>query len=143
MNDSSLSFSIENDPKAEHSEQVLAGLVASNGSRLETEDRRPLGVFVQEADEIVGGVDGYTHWHWLYVSHLWVRDDLRHGGIGRRLMELMEGEALRRGCGAAWLDTFDFQAPDFYESIGYRVFGRLPDFPPGGSRVYLWKRLGD
>jgi hypothetical protein len=40
-----------------------------------------------------------------------------------------------------FLDTFSFQAPGFYQKLGYRVFGELVDFPPGHTRQYLTKRL--
>jgi len=41
----------------------------------------------------------------------------------------------------AHLDTFSFQAPDFYQQRGYQVFGQLDDFPPGHRRYYLTKEL--
>jgi hypothetical protein len=47
----------------------------------------------------------------------------------------------RRGAKHAHLDTFSFQAPGFYHKHGYRVFGELPDFPPGHRRYYLTKDL--
>jgi GNAT superfamily N-acetyltransferase len=53
-----------------------------------------------------------------------------------------EAEALRRGCHAASLDTYSFQARGFYERLGYSVFGIIDDCPPGHSRIYLIKRLG-
>jgi hypothetical protein len=39
------------------------------------------------------------------------------------------------------LDTFSFQAPDFYKQHGYQVFGELQDFPSGHQRYYLKKQL--
>jgi hypothetical protein len=51
-------------------------------------------------------------------------------------------EVMRRGCRNAWLDTHEFQAPRFYQKLGYVVFGKLPDYPPGFTRVFLTKRLG-
>jgi hypothetical protein len=42
---------------------------------------------------------------------------------------------------AAYLDTFTFQAPKFYQRLGYREFGRLDDFPPGHARIWFWKPL--
>jgi hypothetical protein len=45
-----------------------------------------------------------------------------------------------RGCHSAWLDTFSFQAPEFYPKFGYREFGRL-DYPPDQQRIFFQKRL--
>jgi hypothetical protein len=56
-------------------------------------------------------------------------------------MAAMEDAAQRRGCRAAWLDTFSFQAPGFYQALGYRAFGELAGYPPGHTRHFLWKPL--
>ena len=133
---------VEHAPDPDHVQKLVAGLMAFNRTRAETEDRQPLGVFLRMGREILGGADGYTHWHWLYVSHLWVDESLRHQGAGRKVMAAFEDAGRGRGCGAAWLDTFSFQALDFYLAIGYRSFGQLHDFPPGHTRHYLWKSLG-
>ncbi len=39
----------------------------------------------------------------------------------------------------AHLDTFSFQARGFYEALGYEVFGRLEEYPPGHERYFLRK----
>lgn len=92
-------------------------------------------------DEIVGGVIGATHWDWLHIDLMWVKEELRGHGYGHRLLTLAEEEARKRGATNAYLDTFSFQAPGFYEQHGYRVFGELPDFPQGHRRYYLTKQL--
>ena len=91
--------------------------------------------------EIVGGVVGGTHWDWFYVDLMWVREDLRGCGYGRQLLTLAEDEARKRGAKKAYLDTFSFQAPGFYQKYGYEVFGELKDFPVGHQRYYLTKAL--
>ena len=91
--------------------------------------------------EIVGGLIGETHWNWFYINLLFVKEGLRGHGYGHRLLELAEGEARQRGAKHAYLDTFSFQAPDFYKQHGYRIFGELQDFPPGHQRFYLTKQL--
>jgi ribosomal protein S18 acetylase RimI-like enzyme len=65
----------------------------------------------------------------------------RGAGIGRELMRRAEAEAVERGCLGAWLDTFSFQAPGFYERLGYSIFGRIDDYPPGHSRFFMRKSL--
>lgn len=90
---------------------------------------------------IAGGLIGATHWGWLSIDLMFVREDLRGRGHGRRLLQAAEDEARRRGATRAYLDTFTFQAPDFYAAQGYRVFGELPDFPAGHRRLYMTKKL--
>ena len=93
--------------------------------------------------EIVGGVLGETYWDWLYIDLLWVKDELRGRGHGHSLLAQAEDDARLRGAKNAYLDTFSFQAPDFYEQHGYKVFGELRDFPPGHQRYYFYKRTVD
>jgi ribosomal protein S18 acetylase RimI-like enzyme len=132
---------VEDDPDPDHVRQLVAGLVAYNKSRAGGSDHRPLGVFLRVNGQIIGGATGYTHWQWLYVSHLWLDESARRRGTGRQVMEAMEEAGRGRGCRSAWLDTFSFQALGFYQALGYRLFGELADYPPGHTRHFLWKPL--
>lgn len=97
---------------------------------------------LQTADEvIVGGILGELYWGWFYIDLLWVKEELRGRGYGHRLLTRAEDEARQRGAKNAYLDTFSFQAPDFYKQHGYQLFGELQDFPPGQQRYFLNKEL--
>jgi GNAT superfamily N-acetyltransferase len=91
--------------------------------------------------EIVGGVIAESYWDWLYIDLLWVKDELRGLGYGHRMLTLVEQEAGQLGAKNAYMDTFSFQALDFYKQHGYHVFGELNDFPPGHQRYFLKKQL--
>lgn len=91
--------------------------------------------------EIVGGILGELFWSWFHIDLLWVKEELRGQGYGQQLLKRVEDEARLRGAKNVFLDTFSFQAPDFYIKRGYHVFGELPDFPPGHQRYFLTKRL--
>ncbi|MEJ2600435.1 MAG: GNAT family N-acetyltransferase [Anaerolineales bacterium] len=91
--------------------------------------------------EIVGGVIAEVYWDWLYIDLLWVKDELRGRGYGHRLLTQVEQAARQQGATNAYLDTFSFQAPEFYKRYGYQVFGELEDFPLGHRRYFLRKRL--
>ena len=131
----------------EHPEQSAWGVI---GRGVGEHNRRQAGdpggkrlcyVLADREGEVVGGVVAELQWDWLYVDLLWVREDLRGRGFGGRLLESVEDDARRRGARRAYLDTFSFQAPEFYKRYGYGVFGELPDFPPGHRRYYLTKQL--
>jgi GNAT superfamily N-acetyltransferase len=91
--------------------------------------------------EIMGGVIGITFWDWLNIELMFIKEPHRRSGLGSRLLALAEEEGRKRGAKHVFLDTFTFQAPDFYKKHGYRVFGELKDFPEGFTRYYLTKEL--
>ena len=92
-------------------------------------------------DHIAGGIIGETYWQWLYVDLLWVSEAFRGQGYGDALLAAAEQEAINRECQYAYLNTFSFQAPEFYQKRGYVIFGELPDFPQGHKRYFLKKEL--
>lgn len=91
--------------------------------------------------QIVGGVIAEIYWNWLFINVMWVKEDLRGSGFGEKLLKRTEEEATKRGVKHAFLDTFTFQAPRFYEKNGYTAFGKLKDFPPGHARIFYVKDL--
>jgi GNAT superfamily N-acetyltransferase len=122
---------------------IAAPLVRFNESRAGPSGNRPLVIELRDADgAIVGGLWGATGYGWLFTQLLVVPEQSRGQGWGRRLMSLAEAEAVKRGCHAAWLDTFEFQARAFYEQIGYSRFATLPDFPKGSFALLLAQGTG-
>ncbi|MEZ5931526.1 MAG: GNAT family N-acetyltransferase [Alphaproteobacteria bacterium] len=101
----------------------------------------PLTITLSEGDVIQGALVGASVWDWLYVNLLWVARRERGRGLGVRLMQAAEAEAEQRGLTGIWVSTYSFQAPTFYEKLGFRTFGRIDDFPSGHVRYFLQKRL--
>ncbi len=104
-------------------------------------DHRPLAISVRKGRKIVGGLVGQTFWGWLYIDLLWVSETLRREGIGKSLVAKAEAEARKRGARYVYLNTFSFQAPNFYKKLGYRPFGKMKDFPVGYTRYWFMKAL--
>lgn len=103
---------------------------------------RPLAFFLRDRhDNVMGGVYGLVNWNWLHVKLLWLSESLQGRSHGSRLLDALESEARARGCKRCHLDTFSFQARQFYEGHGYELFGTLTDYPPGHMRFFLEKSL--
>ncbi|MEH2304137.1 GNAT family N-acetyltransferase [Nostoc sp.] len=84
----------------------------------------PLFLLLRDSEEnvVVGGLEGFI-------------------GYGKALLLAAEQEAVNRGCLNVYVFTYSFQAPEFYQHLGYQVFGELEDFPPGHRRYFLKKSL--
>ncbi|MBK9141676.1 MAG: GNAT family N-acetyltransferase [Candidatus Melainabacteria bacterium] len=105
-------------------------------------DPRALNIFVRdERGNVIAGLIGSTYWDWLRISKLAVARSARDQGLGTRLLQAAEEEASKRGCSSVFVDTFSFQAINFYKSLGYKVFAELPDYPKGHIRYFLTKKL--
>lgn len=134
--------SIESEPKAGDMGAIVKGLGEFNASKAGGEMPKYLLITVRDTEgAVVGGLLGATYLGWLQVQAVWLPDELRGRGYGSALMDEAEKEAIRRGCPRVFLETLSFQALPFYEKLGYAVFSRLPDFPPGGARYALTKTL--
>lgn len=137
-----LTISIEENPRPADLDVIERALVQHNEAHSEPRREKMLAIFLRTpAGEIVGGLRGRTVWGWLFVGQLWVSETLRDQNYGTRLMAAAEREAKTRDCHAAYVDTFDFLALDFYRKLGYEVFGTLEDFPKGHTRYFLKKML--
>ena len=130
-------------PSPDAREAILNGLVQFNIEQAGPNDWRTLAVLITDraTGETVGGLWGRTSSKWLFVELLFIPEAHRGSGIGVSLMRQAEAEAIRRGCIGAWLDTFSYQAPGFYQRLGYTLFGTIEDYPPGHHRCFFKKRL--
>lgn len=122
---------------------IIGGEISQYNKQQAGDDQGQNLCFVLRApdQEIVGGVIGATYWDWLHIDLMWVKEELRGRGYGHRLLMLAEEEGRKRGAKNAHLDTFSFQAPEFYQDHGYQVFGELKDFPTGHQRYFMTKQL--
>ena len=77
-----------------------------------------------EGGALMAGVQGWTWGATCWVERLWVREDARHRGLGRRLLMAVESEARARGCGQLALTTHSFQAPELLSAARIRNGGR-------------------
>ena len=111
-------LAVEDNPAAADVEVLPNGLEAFNERRWPQHPPwRPIAVFVRNDGEVVAGLAGETYCGWLFIKYLWVSEGLRGRGVGRELMARAEARARDRGCHSAWVDTFSFQAPGFYQKL--------------------------
>jgi ribosomal protein S18 acetylase RimI-like enzyme len=129
-------------PTDEERQAILLPLRAYNAAKAGVSTQEPVALLVRnENGEILGGLHGRVFYQWLYIDLLSVPEQARGQGMGTKLMQMAENLAREKECIGIWLDTFDFQAPEFYKKLGYSELGQIADYPPGHKRFFFQKRL--
>ena len=133
---------VEDHPNDDDLKFLEDSLIGFNLTKTGIFDGRSLAIFVRDENgRIVAGLSGWTWGGCLEVEYLWVREDHRKQGYGSRLLDAAEKEAVKRECFQSILRTHSFQAPDFYQKLGYEIAGTIKDYPKGGYNYLLRKNL--
>ena len=128
------------------SEYIIVRLVEYNLSQVPAEQKNLFDTLDKKITDdngkiIAGCVAKMYCWNVTYIDTLWVDSEYRGKGLGKKLLAEIENTAKEKGCYLIHLDTFDFQAKEFYERFGYWVFGVLKDCPKGHCRYFLKKEI--
>ena len=130
------------EPAEEDRNAILKPLLAYNLAKAGEENYKRLALFLRDNDnEVQGGLWAKIYYDWLFVDLLFGPEAMRGENLGSKLLREAEDWAKSEGCVGAWLDTFAFQAPEFYGKQGYEVFGTLENYPGPHSRFFLRKRF--
>ena len=123
--------------------QKIGELVRSyNRSKREAAESEPLNLYIEdEHGRLLAGLVAETFGNWLEIEYLFVKEDLRGQGIGSQLLQEAEIEAKKRNCRYVFVNTYQFQAPAFYQKYGYKEVFALKDYPYSGQRHYYQKDL--
>lgn len=123
-------------------EAIDDGLTLFNEAVYPDPAAAPIALAIEDAEgRVVGGLTGRSAYGWMKVSTIWVNESLRGQGWGTKLIAMAERVAKERNCHGIHLDTHGFQAPRFYERLGYERFGELENYPGEHSHIYYRKPL--
>ena len=113
-----------------------------NVTHAKSNDGYGIAIFVRDDQrQMVAGISGSLWGECLEIDYLWVQGAVRGQGVGKQLLIALEEAAVVRGCRQITLETFSFQAPEFYQKLGYIQFGVIDGFGNRFRKFYLQKRL--
>ena len=137
-----MNYDIHDDMTGDEAGFVQKKLVEFSDQFTPPRNYREFGVVLRDAEgNASGGITANTVWDWLQIGVLWVPYELRGQGYGHQLLERAEELGRNHGCKYAKLDTFEFEAREFYESHGYVVQSQTENFPQDHTQYHLTKVL--
>lgn len=77
----------------------------------------------------------------VYIQLLWVDENYRGHDLGTRLLEKANDLGKENGCTVLHLDTFSFQAPEFYTKLGMDLIGTIDEYEEGIRRFFFKKKI--
>jgi GNAT superfamily N-acetyltransferase len=119
---------------------VAAGLEGFNRQHMHGRSPKAFAATATVEETVRGGLIAEGIGEWMHISLLWVDDQFRRSGLGTLLLKRAEAEAKGRGATGILVDTFSFQAPEFYEKHGYFAYGRIEDCPEAGMIWFRFKK---
>lgn len=120
-----MNIQFEINPNEKDSKQIYDGLVAYNKPYFGHKKLIKFACFLRDEDNgICGGATGEIADDLAFVWLLWVDEKCR-GGAGRKIMNMVEHELKVRQVQEIHLDTYSFQAPEFYNKLGFMEVSRM------------------
>ena len=129
-----------------YQQEILERLSKNNREKCQwlrehpSEARQHNFVALQE-DRLIGGAMGYIAYNWYVLDLFFVEEEQRGNGIGTELIRQIELLAKDKRLTGIRVETWDFQAKDFYTSLGFSLYGELNNCPPGSTIYFLQKSI--
>ncbi len=132
---------LDHNPSQADNEVVKEGLIKSYEAQFGERDKE-FSIFLKsDSGKVFGGIQAMFDSEAIYIEVLWVEENLRSKGYGTKLLASAEREAIENGCQFSLVDTWDFQAKEFYLKKGYKQIGELKNYWHGHSKIFLRKNL--
>ena len=96
---------------------------------------------VYDSGKVIGGAVGYIAWKWYFLDKLWIEEEHRKSGIGTKIINEIEKYAIENNLLGVRMETWSFQAREFYEKMGDKGYAPCEDCPPGTLAYFLRKRF--
>lgn len=99
--------------------------------------------YVAEDDsgEIIGSITGHAYYNEVHIGDLIIDKRFRGQDIGTKLVREVEEDYRNKGFEKITLTTFGFQAPKFYEKLGYSLEFVREEKDPKLSKYFYCKFL--
>lgn len=135
-----IQYTVDQNPTPENDKVLREGIVEFNNSII-NEKATHFSVFAKDNEKIIGGALIWEHSDALYIDVLWVDEKCRGHGVGSEIISLIEEKANKKGIRKLFVDTYAFQAQEFYKKNGFEVIGIVPKHLLDHDRVFMKKVL--
>lgn len=135
-------FEHQEEPTPAEAQVLFDGICDEAALKKHMERIRPFSVFIKDSrGAVFGGASGVTYYGSLYVDMLWLKEELRGHGLGKKIMMEAERIGKERNCTFATVNTMDWEGLSFYQKIGYYIEFVREGYQKNSTMYFLRKEL--
>lgn len=101
----------------------------------------PFAIEVRQNENLIGIGEGYSFGNELYWQKIIFCEAFRGQGLGKQLYAEIEKIARERSCMKIWVDTFSYQAPEFYKKLGFSEHTVIQNYRGKYNRIFFVKEI--
>ena len=91
-------------------------------------------------NKLIGGAIGFVQYNWYFLDLLYVDKEYRGQKVGTNLLNQIEKFAKKEILTGIRMETWNFQAREFYEKNGYIVFAEIR-LPASKNLLFFKERM--
>jgi N-acetylglutamate synthase-like GNAT family acetyltransferase len=133
-----IEYVIENNPDSSDDKVIRDGIVDFN-CQIIKEKASHFSIFAKYNTQIIGGALIWEHSDALYIDVLWCNEKYRKQGVGTKIITMIDGVAKNKGLPKIFVDTYEFQAQNFYKKHGFYCIGTIPKYLKDYDRIFMRK----
>lgn len=136
----SLNIQASLDPSPEDIEFLYQGIYQEALKKKGMRPNQPFGFFLKDYEgRTVGGLNGFCYYGCLYMDQLYICEEYRGLGWGKKLVQAAEAFGVSQKCMMFTVTTMDWEACSFYEKLGYSVMFTITGYE-NDSKMYLLRK---
>ena len=112
-----------------------------NYNRPYMNDYQDFSFHFEEDGIVLAGVVAESLSDTIEVSYLYVEESQRKKGLWRRLLSVLEENGRKAGMKRILLNTYSFQAPEFYKKCGFRQIAEIDPCFGNHAQFYFVKTI--
>src|SRR6185503_2472363 len=126
-----MSFQIKQNPLSDEiKKKIFQGFSeqAIEATGINGLSEEPISFEIFDQSKFIGAIVVQIFWEQLHIKYLFVEENYRGQGIARQLIDHGLEFGKQRSCHFAFVETMSFQAPEFYQKMGFVIEFSRPGY---------------
>ncbi|WP_414054598.1 GNAT family N-acetyltransferase [Macrococcus equi] len=102
---------------------------------------REFNYHIKDGSKVIAGVVAESRYQTVEIEFLYVDEEYRNQGLGKLLLDYLETVAKRQGMTSILVNTYSFQAPEFYLKMGYELLFKIEKAFGNVDQYYYRKQI--